>query len=219
MRSTNGMMSSRPGSSTRWNLPRRSTTQAFCCGTMRTPSNNNTMIMATRNVATVAVALCVSHAAASVTRIAMIVFTNISVPSLVVGLSARLRRCHDERVAVLRFDVEGGPGRGILVRTSEARVPEGTAVAHPRDARRLVRPALEHDRLAAIEQVGAGDLALRGVPVVHQERAGDRHGRADERLHELVHPEPRRRGRGESAQADHQQIQSPRYQFGNDERK
>ena len=32
------MIRLRPGSSMPWNLPRRSTTQALCCGTMRTPS-------------------------------------------------------------------------------------------------------------------------------------------------------------------------------------
>ncbi len=32
------MMRFRPGSSVPWKRPRRSTTQALCCGTMRTPS-------------------------------------------------------------------------------------------------------------------------------------------------------------------------------------
>ena len=35
------MMRLRPGSSAPWKRPRRSTTQALCCGTMRTPSITN----------------------------------------------------------------------------------------------------------------------------------------------------------------------------------
>src|SRR5258706_724543 len=41
-RSKKGMMTLNPGSSTSWNLPNRSTTQALCCGTTRTPSITNT---------------------------------------------------------------------------------------------------------------------------------------------------------------------------------
>src|SRR5262245_5284706 len=43
MRSMNGMMMFRPGSRISWNFPRRSTTQACCCGTTRTPSTTNAM--------------------------------------------------------------------------------------------------------------------------------------------------------------------------------
>src|SRR5579859_217188 len=149
MRSKKGTMRLRPGSSTPWNLPRRSTTQAFCCGTMRMPSKSSTMIIATRNVAVVASGLRVIHAAAIVTRIATMVFTNIGASLL--WLLARLGRSDDERAAVLRFDVERGARRRIVVAAREPRVPEGAAVAHARDARRLVGPALEHHRLAAIE--------------------------------------------------------------------
>src|SRR3954451_21361016 len=38
MRSTNGTISASPGSSVRWKRPRRSTTPARACGTIRTPA-------------------------------------------------------------------------------------------------------------------------------------------------------------------------------------
>ena len=41
-----------PGSRMAWNFPRRSTTQAFCCGTTRTPSMMNTTAMAMRKKGT-----------------------------------------------------------------------------------------------------------------------------------------------------------------------
>src|SRR3954453_9426965 len=41
-RSTNGMISASPGSSVRWKRPRRSTTPARACGTIRTPAAETT---------------------------------------------------------------------------------------------------------------------------------------------------------------------------------
>jgi hypothetical protein len=73
------MMMFRPGSSTSWNLPSRSTTQACCCGTTRTPSTTNAITNAT--IATPienTPAPCQANAAIETMR-AMISLTNMLV--------------------------------------------------------------------------------------------------------------------------------------------
>src|SRR5665213_439846 len=179
-----------PGSSTLKNLPSRSTTQAFCCGTMRTPSKMNTTIIATRKVAMVAAALCVNAPAATVSSTAMMAFQNMETSRvgaelalLVLGICGR-RGGHHQGVAFVALDVERGSRAGTFAGARHARIPGRAAVFHARDVRGLVGPALEHHGLAAVEEVGAARLPPVGVvPVVHREGARERHGAADHGLH------------------------------------
>src|SRR5258706_13320447 len=211
MRSKNGTIRFRPGSSTLWNLPRRSTTHAFCCGMMRTPSKMNTTTMATRNVAMVARALCVSHAAAIARMTAMMVFQNMRLPPVLFAFLAGRRGGDHQGVAFLRFDVERAARRRALGGAREARVPRRAAILHARNARAFVHPAFEHHGLAAVEEVAPVRRfpAVAHVPGVDQVRAHQRHDARDDCLHDFIAARVGDDGARERAHAEHQKIERP----------
>src|SRR5688572_21623891 len=164
MRSTKGTLRCSPGSRTRENLPRRSTTHALCCGTMRTPSKMKTTIIAITNTAMLTVTLRETTAAATVRITATRVFQNMC--GLLSCSFVRLLELpgrglgDDQRLSFLRIDVEGGsrhrPDGGV----GDARVPGGAAVLHAREPRALVGPLLQHHRLATIEEIRAPLVGL-----------------------------------------------------------
>src|SRR5688572_19120904 len=216
MRSMNGTMICRPGSRTRENLPRRSTTHALCCGTMRTPSITTTTSMARTNTAMVADTLLKTNAVATARITAIIVFQNIGATSLCWLFGGSFD--DDERLPLLRIDVERGARDGLGA-CSHPGVPAGAAVLHPREARGLVGPAFQHDGLAAVEEVGAAlvGLAVRLVPMVHHQRPADGHAPARERLDECVAPSPADHGRREGAYTQDHQVEGARDELGDDQ--
>ena len=104
------MIRLRPGSSTAWNLPSRSTTQALCCGTMRTPSIVNTTMTAMKKIHTEYFSVAGTCDAAIATTSAMISLTNMVPPRfeycVASRASGRTRPGHGQCVAFGREDVE-----------------------------------------------------------------------------------------------------------------
>src|ERR1019366_10156881 len=181
-RSMNGMIRLRPGSSTAWNLPRRSTTQACCCGTMRTPSITNTTMIASRKIQPAYFSVAGNCVAAIDSTIATISLGSMGILPISLACdhagSGEALGCDLECAAFGCGDIDDCPWSEWPA-ARDARIPRCATVAHAREARRFVGPRLETCRLAGIDRCHlAAGIAL--VPCMHQvatdggERAGDR---------------------------------------------
>src|SRR5712675_524794 len=152
----NGMMMFRPGSRTPLNLPRRSTIQALCCGTTRTPSITNTVTSATMANGIVNER---SGSMLAMTKVAMMTPTSLTsmlpprereISSAACARSGGPGLGYFERVAIDCGDIENlaGLARSFV---GDVCVPLGVAVLHPRVARALVHPGFERGVLPDVE--------------------------------------------------------------------
>src|SRR5580765_399523 len=217
----NGMMMFRPGSSTWWNFPRRSTTQAFCCGTTRTPSITNTVTSATMANGIVN--------ARSGSKLAMRKVAMMTPTSLTSMLPPRFREISSaacarsggpglgnfECVAIDSGDIENFSGLGGDA-SGEVRVPARVAVFHARVTCALVDPGFEGGGLPHVDPPhGARTDPL--LVVMHPDDAGDGHRCGGEGL-----PNVRAAGvaDGRSDQrgdAQDEQVERARHQLCDDE--
>src|ERR1700693_5248567 len=137
-----GTMILSPGSSVAWKRPSRSTTQAFCCGTTRTPSITNTTASARMKNGTAYTRVGSNTAMTAVrTKTARILGSIDTSLTLSVGssacASARANPAGScgagfgdfEGVAIGGTDVEHFAGFTCAL-TNHARVPGRAAVAH-----------------------------------------------------------------------------------------
>src|SRR6266571_5317748 len=217
----NGMMMLRPGSSTSLNLPSRSTTQALCCGTTRTPSTTNTATSATMKKGIAKGRICSMLAMMKVATTTPTILKSMLPPEeLEVPFRpwAGLRRPglgNLEGAAIDCRDVEDFAGlAGCIAR--DLRVPERVAVFHARVAGAFIDPGVERGRLGEIQPPHA-----RGrdrLPVaMHPDDAGDGDGRGGERLPDeraVRIPDPRRH---QGRDTEHEQVKRAAHQLGDDE--
>src|SRR5262245_39872971 len=199
-----------PGSSVPWKRPSRSTTQALCCGTMRTPSMTKAIVTPRNSTHIQYFDSAGTKDAATASTTAMISFTTMIRSPLGGTVLRDFQRIalggeHIERRA--RFD-----GLSAL----DASVPARTAVAHPRKPRAYVDPAFETRRHARVDGRHLAGPVLRAVSV-HAEAASAGHYREDDRLHAEIPSQPGRRRGAERGQAEHQQIERADQQFGDDQ--
>src|SRR5687768_15007452 len=101
-----------PGSRVPWNLPSRSTTQALCCGTMRTPSMTKattTPITSTQNQY---LASAGTNDAATASPTAAASFQSIPIPPMgeAALVSGKAFLGDLERIAIGGKDIEHGAG-------------------------------------------------------------------------------------------------------------
>src|SRR5712691_11455881 len=217
----NGMMMFSPGSSTWWNLPSRSTIQAYCCGTTRTPSMTNTATSATMkngiaNGRTSGMAARTKVATTSATILKSMLppaEREISLKSC--GALRRPGLGNLERAAIYCGDVEDLAGlAGRIAR--DLRVPERVPVLHARLARAPVDPGLEGGRLAEIQRPHAPGHDRLPVSM-HPDDAGDGDDRGGDRLPDeraARIPDPRRHQRRDT---EHEQVKRAAHQLGDDE--
>src|SRR2546426_4968996 len=182
----NGMMMLRPGSSTSLNLPSRSTTQALCCGTTRTPSTTNTATSATMKKGIAKGRICSMLAMMKVATTTPTILKSMLPPE---ELEVPFRPCAGlrrpglgnlEGAAIDCRDVEDFAGlAGSVAR--DLRVPERVAVFHARVAGAFVHPGVEGGRLAEIQPLHALRAERLFVPV-HPDDTRDRDDRRADRL-------------------------------------
>src|SRR5580765_7145884 len=220
-RSRNGMMMFRPGSSTWWNFPRRSTTQAFCCGTTRTPSITNTVTSATMANGIVNAR---SGSKLAMRKVAMMTPTSLTsmlpprfreISSAACARSGGAGLGNFECVAIDSGDIENFSGLGGDA-SGEVRVPARVAVFHARVARAFAHPGFEGGRLSHVDPPhGARTDPL--LELMHPDDAGDGHDRGGEGLPQVRTarvPDTRSDQRGD---AEDQQIEGSGHELGDDE--
>src|SRR3954471_22385161 len=208
------MMRLSPGSSTPWNRPRRSTTQALCCGTILTPSiTNATITPMTRtqgqnrdNSGTMATTTAKPIAIAS--------FQNmVEPPPLVKNLCPSGGAILDdfERVAIGREHVYRHPGLERF-QALDSGIPARAAVAHPREPRAGIDPGLEARRHAGVDRghlLGPVLLAI-GMYAIAAARGDERR---EHHLQRKVVAEPCGAGGAKCGDAEHHQVERPRQQL------
>src|SRR5512135_2714506 len=111
-----------------------------------------------------------------------------------------------ERIAIGAQNVEQAAGRGALGALLDPRVPGSAAVAHARQARALIDPALEACRLAGVDGRHLPLRVLRAVDV-YAIAARRRDGRRDDRLHADALADPGGDRGAERRQREHQQVE------------
>src|SRR5258706_563837 len=160
MRSTTGKMTRRPGSSIPLNLPKRSTTQALCCGTMRTPSITNATISAAMANGIVYGRIGSQLATRTVATATATILKSMLPPRERESSSAACARSGApglgdlERIAIDCRDVENLAGLARRV-ARDLRVPECIPVLHPRVAGGLVDPRFECGGLPDVQALHA----------------------------------------------------------------
>src|SRR5687768_13842979 len=193
------MIRLRPGSSVPWKRPRRSTTQALCCGTMRTPSITNAITTPRSRIQNQYFASTGMNEAATAAPTASASFQNMSPPLDWAIL------CDPKRIAVGGEHVEGAP-RLDPFDPVHPRLPARAAIAHARKPGAGIQPALEARRHAGVDR----RHLLCGVPGlvdVHAVAAGRTENRRHEALRGELEPEPGRQRRAERRDAEHQQVE------------
>src|SRR5438445_11136873 len=217
----NGMMMFRPGSSTPLNLPSRSTIQAFCCGTTRTPSTTNTAASATMKKGIAKGRICSMLAMMKVATTTPTILKSMLPP---VELEIPFRPCAGlrgpdlgnlEGAAIDCGDVEDFAGlAGSLAR--DLRVPERVAVFHACVACTLVDPGFEARRLADVQPPHA-----RGrdrLPVsMHPRDARDGDDCGGDRLPDERAARISDARRHQGRDAEHEQVERAAHQLGDDE--
>src|ERR1039457_1277437 len=178
-----------------WNLPRRSTTQALCCGTTRTPSITNTIATASMKNGMVKPRVCSNCERAMVAIRTAMNFGNMGIlPSnsfadgrirggraFVCIAASGLGLRYLERIAVHGVDEQH---LAVIERALalDLRIPQRIAILYPRGALFPVHPGVERDRLTQVER---RHVELRhGLAILlYPEHAGDRHRRSAQCLH------------------------------------
>src|ERR1039458_1608963 len=145
MRSTKGTMTFNPGCRMAWNLTRRSTTQALCCGTTRTPSITNTIATASMKNGMVKPRVCSNCEIAMVAIRTAMNFGNMGIlPSnsfadgeirggraFVCIAASGLGLRYLERIAVHRMNEQHFPAIEPAL-ALDLRLPQRIAILYPR---------------------------------------------------------------------------------------
>src|ERR1051325_654467 len=216
--SKNGMMRFRPGSRVPWKRPSRSTTQALCCGTIRTPSMTKatmTPISSTQpqyglKAGTCEAMMATTTAAASFQNIVFSPGTCDAPP-----LSGGAVLGDFERVAIGGKHKHGG-ARLQGFAALDAGLPARTAIAHAREARACIEPAFKACRHAAVDRRHAHSERARAIDM-HAIAADRREQRGNDALGRKWLLEVGN-GRGtKCGDREHQQIESAAQQLGNDQ--
>src|SRR5512135_990485 len=215
------MITLSPGSSTWWNLPRRSTIQAFCCGTTRTPSITNTAASATMKKG---IANGRDSGKKAMMMVAMTTPRTFASMLSPVEREISLRPCvrsggpglgNFERVAIDRIDVENFAAlAGDIAR--DLRVPKRIAVPYACLAGVLVHPRIERGRLAKIQSPHTFGFDRFLVPS-NPDYSANRDRRRDQRLPGEHAARVRQARAGETGNTKHEQIERARHQLDDDE--
>src|SRR5882672_2484176 len=222
MRSKNGMMRFNPGSSVLSKRPRRSTTHALCCGTMRTPSMRNatsTPMSSTQNQWPARPGTCVATIVAATATASFQSMVNSpfwwDATAGTAGALFGTGLANFERVAIGGEYVDGGAGLERF-RAFDAGVPARAAIAHAGEAGAGVDPALEAGRHSGVDRRHLPS-AVPGAVGVHAVAAGRRNHAGDERLHGKHKAQSRGGGRAKGRDTEHQQVERSGEELGDDE--
>src|SRR5262245_9659233 len=192
-RSINGMITFRPGSMTSWNLPSRSTTHAFCCGTTRIPSMMNAMTKAA-----IAIGMAAGRVASQAKAATDMTSATISFASMWVSLVPTCSEAGDGpaaarwRAANIVRRTSSRPGGFCGVAMDSARGCYGSGSAAFGDAEQIPLDALNVEHLTHVAvKLTLDDGVPQRVAVFHAREATvaihprfERHGVADvEGLH------------------------------------
>src|SRR5882672_5854613 len=220
-RSMNGMMTFNPGSRIWWNLPSRSTTQALCCGTTRTPSITNTATSATMANGIVNARSGSTLAMMNVATTTPMSLASMLPPSVREISSAACDRSggpglgNFEGVAIDCGDIENFArlGRGV---SGDLRVPQRVAIPDARVTRALVDPGFESGGLSDVDPPhGTGHH--RPLVAMHEEEARDRDDRRTDCLPQVRATRVADARSDERGDAEDEQVERARHQLGDDE--
>src|SRR3954467_13541147 len=208
------MMRLSPGSSTTWKRPKRSTTTANCCGTMRTPSITNAMTAPRNRIHPENGRNGWTMKAPTASATTTISLPNIEVPPFCANAlaSAAARsggalRGDLERIAMGIHDVEHASGLERLG-PIDARIPARAAVADAGKPLGRIDPLLEAGRHAGVDGRHLPGAVLRAIEM-HAVATHAGHRRRHDNLHGEAQPEPGRPSGAERGDADHQKVERP----------